>query len=149
MNSTKRGRGRPPGSPNGRTVEHLEYLTKLRRDIMARYGTLSDGLLSAAEGQYHLMAKDTSGQWVQVTDPVIATKVLNGPQEYLKLVALKPDMQAQKIIWERMWGQPVLPVAETDREGNDLTSESDEDLLAKAAEISAKYSTKHRKHGPK
>lgn len=131
----KKTGGRTKGTPNKASLEQKELERQFKETIASELQPIAQALLSRCKGVDHLMAKDKSGQWVSVTDPKQMAKVLNGPEEYRRLSAKDPDVNAIREALNRLFGQAKQSI-----EVEDVTPTkdmSDEELLALARELAS------------
>ena len=118
--SAKRKRGRPKGSLAIETLDKMEMLRQFRARVSQEFGPLMDAQMAAAKGVSHMMARDKSGKWIQVTDPEIMAKVLNSGETFYKIHAQNPDVRALKDIFDRLWGTPTQSVEVSGKDGDPL-----------------------------
>lgn len=99
------GSGKPKGYKAPQTLEKLELDRQFKAAIAVQLGPIAQALIDRCLGVVHLMAKDKTGQWTSVTDPLIMQKVLNGPEEYRRLSAKDADVNAIREALNRLFGQ--------------------------------------------
>jgi hypothetical protein len=116
----KRKAGRPKGSKSPRSIEKLEMLRQFRERIATEFGPLMDAQIQAALGVSHMMAKDRTGKWMQVTDPKAMARCLNSGEAFYRIHAQNPDVRALKDIFDRLMGSPAQTVEMSGPEGGPL-----------------------------
>lgn len=114
------GAGKPKGYKHEKTLDKLEMLNLFRQRVKQEFGPLLDAQMAAAQGVSHMMARDKSGKWIQVTDPEIMAKVLNSGETFYKIHAQNPDVRALKDIFDRLWGTPTQSVEVSGKDGDPL-----------------------------
>lgn len=136
-NSTQKKRaktgGRTKGTPNKATADQKELERQFKQAIASELMPIATALLARCKGVDHLMAKDKSGQWVSVTDPKLMVKVMNGPEEYRRLSAKDPDVNAIREALNRLFGQAKQSIEVEDV--TPTTEMTDAELLALAKEL--------------
>jgi hypothetical protein len=114
------GAGAKKGSKQKGSLEKAELLNQFRARVAAEFEPLVSALFSSATGVTHMMARDKSGKWTRVTDPVVMQRCLESGDEFYKITTQNPDIRALKDIFDRMFGSPTQAVEVTGADGEPM-----------------------------
>lgn len=140
----KRFGGKPKGYKAPQTLEKQEQERQFRERIAQHIAPLAEALVESARGVQHMMAREKDGKWTEVTDPRVMERVLNSGESFYKLSARKPDVNALRECFDRLFGRAAQAVDLTVK--TDPKDLSDEDLDARVRELLDKLKPRGRQN---
>ncbi len=100
----------------------MALLALWKAEVGRQFPDLVAAQIASARGITHMMARDDSGKWASVTDPVKMAERLNAGAECYRLTAVAPSAQMMQSVMDRMFGSPKASVElEVTQTPTDLT----------------------------
>ncbi len=108
------------GQKKAVTLEKEALRALYRERISAKFGEIVDAQIASALGVSHMMGKDTNGQWIEVTDPIVMARCLSSGESFYRITAVNPNVNAIKDVLDRLLDKPSEHVEVTGADGEAL-----------------------------